>query len=113
MATNQISRRRLLFLGLLTCAGAALPASAVAAPDDPGWLGEFSKQLGELSTWVRREPGANGVVELHCGMRDAAAWARSFSRLAAKDTMVHASGNVLTLSRGGRSLRVVMHQASV
>ena len=58
---------------------------------------------------MRTERGAKGAVAFHCGMRDAAAWAGSFSKLAAKDVRVLAAGNILSFSRGGRAVRVVMH----
>ncbi len=113
MVTNPTSRRRLLSLGLLTCAGAALPADAFAAPNDPSWLTLLSKQLNKQSRWLRKGRGAKGEVEFHCGIGDAPAWSASFSKLAARDTKVRAAGNVLSFSRGGHNVRVVMHQASV
>ena len=113
MATNPTSRRRLLSLGLLTCAGAALPAFGLAPPHDPAWLTCLSKQLNKQSSWLRKGRGAKGEVEFHCGIGDAAAWSASFSKLAAKGTKVLAAGNVLTFSRDECAVRVVMHQASV
>ncbi len=112
MSTNPTSRRRLLSLGLITCAGAALPAFALAATGDPAWLTCLSKQLSNQSSWLRKKQGAKGEVEFHCGIRDAAAWSASFSKMAAKNTKVLAAGNVLTFSRGECAVRVVMHQAT-
>jgi len=111
MVTKSTSRRRLLSLGLLTCAGAALPAFALSPPDVPEWLTLLTEQLNTQSRWLRQGRGTKGEVEFHCGIQDAAAWSASFSKLAAKDTKVLASGNVLTFSRGERAVRVVMHQA--
>ncbi len=109
MVTNPTSRRRLLSLGLLACAGAALSAFAVAPPTDPAWLTLLSKQLNKQSRWLRKGRGTKGEVEFHCGIRDAAVWSASFSKLAAKGTKVLAAGNALTFRRGECAVRVVMH----
>ena len=109
MVTNPTSRRRLLSLGLLACAGAALPAFALAPADDPAWLTLLSRQLNKQSRWLRKGRGTKGEMEFHCGIRDAASWSASFSKLAAKDTKVLAAGNVLTFRRGECAVRVVMH----
>lgn len=113
MASIFTTRRHLLSLGLLTCAGVALPAAVFAAVTEPAWLTSLSRQLGKQSTWVSTERSAEGGVELHCGMRDAGAWAKSFSRGAARDTKVQAAGNVLTFTRDGHVVRVVMHPVTV
>lgn len=112
MVTNPTSRRRLLTLGLLTGAGAALPAFALAPHGDPAWLTLLTEQLNKQSCWLRQGRGAKGEVEIHCGIQDPAAWAASFGKLVAKETKVLASGNALTFSRDDCAVRVVMHQAA-
>ena len=88
-----------------------MPAAFAATPG-PAWLSSLAGQLEKLSAWVRVERGAEGLVVLHCGMRDAAAWAKSFSGVA-QQAKVRAAGNVLTFSRDGHAVRVVMHAATV
>ena len=102
----------MLSLGFVSIAGAALPALAIDALDDPAWLTRLLEQLGQQSLWVRREHGAAGM-ELHCGIRDVAAWAETFSKEAAQGLKVRAAGNVLTLAVAGEAVRVVMHLTAI
>ncbi len=110
MLTLRTSRRQWLSLGLLTCASAAVPATAFATPAVPDWLAAFAGALAKQSVWLRTERAIGGEFELHCGVRDAAEWATAFSSLAGTGR-VHAKGNTLTFSRAGCALQVIMHPA--
>ncbi|MES2469176.1 MAG: hypothetical protein V4675_17850 [Verrucomicrobiota bacterium] len=108
MLTIRTSRRHWLSLGLLTCASAAVPSTAFATPALPAWLAAFAGELAKNSVWVQTERGIDGELELHCGIRDAAAWSKAFSSLAGTGR-VHAQGNILTFSKAGCALQVIMH----
>ncbi len=108
MLTLRTSRRQWLSLGLLTCASAAVPATAFATPALPAWLAALSGELTKQSVWVRTERGIDGEFEVHCGIRDAAEWSKAFSSLAGTGR-VHAKGNILTFSKAGCTLQVIMH----
>lgn len=110
MLTLRTSRRHWLSLGLLTCASAAVPVTAFATPALPAWLAAFSGELAKSSVWVRTERGIDGVFELHCGIRDAAEWAKAFSSPAGTGRVL-AKGNILTFSRAGCAVQVIMHPA--
>lgn len=111
MATHPTSRRRILSLGILSCAGAALPAAADSLlKTEPAWLSGLTRRLQGMSSWVRTATVA-GVTELHCGLSDAAAWAGCSAKLAGRGNRVFARGNVLSFSLNGRDVRVVMHSA--
>jgi hypothetical protein len=107
MAVPPTSRRRLLSLALFTSVSASLPAG-VYAIEDPAWLTGLSKQLEQLSHRMSRKSGTAGEVEFHCEMQDAAFWGASVARLTARGTPVRAQGNVLTFSRSGKVVRLVM-----
>ena len=93
---------------MLTCAGTVLPSFGFPT-DEEQWLTRLVDQLGRISLWVRRESLAQGVVELHCGMSSAPAWAGAFSRQIPEETRLFARGNVLGFSRDRRTVRIVMH----
>lgn len=108
MAATLIPRRHMLALTLFSCAGTVLP-SAAFVPAEPAWLTDFSKQLAQLSVRIRRESGTGGEVGFHCEMSDAAAWTKSFMRLAGgSGAGVRASGSALIFSREGYSVKVTM-----
>jgi hypothetical protein len=75
---------------------------------EPVWLTDLTKRLRQQSWHMSTKRGAAGAVEFHCGMRDAASWAESFGKLIAGEFKVRASENVLTFSRGGKAVRVIM-----
>ena len=98
---------------MLTCAGAVLPSFGLPQDEEPAWLNGLVDQLGQISRWVRRESAPHGEVELHCGIHSAAAWARAFRRQTPEETKLFAQGNVLRFSRDRRTVRIVMHLASI
>ena len=61
---------------------------------------------------MRRETGADGVPELHCGVADVSDFAHRLPRLADEKTRVRAAANRFALTTGGQSVRVVIHLLS-
>ena len=60
-------------------------------------------------TWIRREIGADQVLELHCGMSDPTLLAGCASDLAGVGGRIFAKGASLSFKRDGRELRVMIH----
>jgi hypothetical protein len=65
--------------------------------------------LGGTSEWVRSVTAEDGVVELHCGIRDFSALSACVGQFADKGQRVRVLGNVLSFRAEGQAVRVVLH----
>ncbi len=109
MSAALTSRRHLIVSGLMTWASVWLPASSLPVSYTPGWLAPLIKDLAGLSTWMRTEFEADGMVIIHCGARDFSGWAARAGALAGRDRKVSARGNTLTLVYLEKQVRIVIH----